>query len=276
MGSYLGFQPADPKKDFEFSLGTFVVQHLSFGEIVNTLSTLVSDLHNCSAVLEKFLLISNQDKSLMDGKHLLLSTELEYLVIVIRSIYDLLQKLSKYAAALIRNPEKPQIRGISLPDSFAKIVLDGERVRSTDEIRNKFNLPESLAKFYASKAIHFKWLREFRVAIEHHGHNPPIIFDLDDGVAVSLRDYPWNTLSVWQDNQDFIRNNHLGSLHAVFVYLISEVIETTSQYSNAFSEAILLPPAVEPGIKFYVRNYFSHHLVDLNHTMQSPWERLKL
>ncbi len=274
VSCYLGFQPANPKRDFEFNLGTFIVQHVSFPGIAGPLFTLENDIHNCCAILEKFLLISNKDKSQRDGLNLLLRTELEYLIVVIRSIYDLLQKLSKNATALVREVEEPKRRVIqNLPDSFADVVLSGDQIRSTEQIQEKFRLPVPLANFYASEANHFQWLRDLRVAIEHHGQTIHSIYDLDEGVAISVRESPWNNLPIWQEPK-LIRNEHLGSLRAVFIFLVSDVIEMTTRYANAFAASVPLPPAIEPGMKLFVRNYFSHHLVNMREAIASPWERL--
>jgi hypothetical protein len=271
---YLGFQPADPERDFEFDLGTFVVQHLSFQGITGSLFSLENDVHNCAAILEKYLLISNRDKKQRDGNNLLLRTELEYLVVVIRSFYDLLQKLSKNAAALVREVDEPRRRVIQdLPQSFADVVLQSDQPRTAEQIQEKFNLPPSLAGFYASEAEYFKWLRDLRVAIEHHGHTPSLIYDVDDGAAVNITEYPWNRISIW-NKPEFIRNEHLGSLRLVFVFLIKQAMEMTARYAHAFAESIPLPSAIEPGIKLYARDQFSHHLVNMQEIMDSPWERL--
>lgn len=273
---YMGFQPADPSKDFELPLGTFVIQHLSFPGVLGALFAIETDFHNCSAVLEKYLLVTLQDKSQRGGMSLLLRTELEYLVSTIRSIYDQMQKLSKHASALVVNLEEPGRRLIaSLPDSFSDIVLHGDQLRMVEEIRDKFRLPPALADFYASEAPYFKWLRELRVAIEHHGQTISTIFDLDEGAAISIQDNPWNSLPVW-DKKEYIRHDHLGSLHAVFVFLVAQAIEMTTRYINAFINSVnVIPQAIEPGMKVYIRNHFSHHLVALNNTIDSPWERLK-
>lgn len=274
VSCYLGFRSADPKRDFELPLGTFVVQHLSFPGVTNALSTLENDFHNCSAILEKYLLISCRDKSQRDGISLLLRTELEYLISAIRSIYDLLQKLSKHASALVREVEKPHKHMIEeLPNSFDDIVSYGDQLRSAQQIREKYRLPEPLANFYASEAPHFKWLRGLRVAIEHHGYTIDSIFDLDEGAAISIKDDSWSALTIWQE-PGYIKNEHLGSLHAVFVFLVAQAIEMTTRYVNAFAESVsVIPQAIEPGMKLYVRNYFSHHLVALKEAMESPWER---
>lgn len=206
----------------------------------------------------------------------MLRTELEYLISSIRSIYDQLQKLSKHAASLVVNLKEPDKHLIAnLPESFSDIVLQSDQIRTAQQIQEKFRLPEPLAVFYASEAPHFKWLRDIRVSIEHHGKTIDTIFDLDDGAAIDTRNDPWSNLSIWQEPK-FIRNNGLGSLHLVFCFLVDQVIEMTTQYVNAFIQSVnVIPEAIEPGMKIYVRNHFSNHLISLKRTLESPWERLQ-
>lgn len=272
VGSYLASQPANPSKDLEFPLGTFLIQHLSFRDIINLLYGLESDFHNCSSILEKYLLISLQSKEQRDGAIQLLVAELEYLVIIVRSIYDLLQKISKLAAALIRNLHEPHNRIVKeLPDSFAKVVMHGSRRRSKDEIIQQYQLPPPLAGFYVAESEHFQWLRDLRVAIEHHGKSPGLIFNIGDGIAIKSDEEPWPFLPIWRP--ELLKPNGLGSLRAVFLYLVLKALELTKQYVKAYASCIAVPPAIGPGYRFYIRDYFSHHLVSLRLTLESPWER---
>lgn len=273
---YMGFHAANPIKDFEFPLGTFVIQHLSFPGVLGALFALETDLHNICAVLEKYLLIANREKVQREGMNLLLRTELEYLISAIRSIYDQLQKLSKHAASLVVNLKEPDKKLIAkLPESFADIVLYGDQFRTVQQIQEKFRLPEPLATFYATETQYFAWLREIRVSIEHHGKTIDTIFDLDEGASINIINKPWSVLPLWNELEN-IRNNDFGSLHAVFCYLVNQVVEMTTRYSEAFARSVdELPIAVEPGLKMYVRNHFSHHLVSIKETIKFPWERLK-
>lgn len=271
-GGYLASKSANPSKDLEFPLGTFIIQHLSFRGIINLLYGVESDFHNCSSILEKYLLISLQSKEQRDGAIQLFVAELEYLVIIIRSIYDLLQKISKLAAALVRNLDEPHNRIVEeLPDSFAKVVMHGSHRRSKGELIERYRLPPPLAEFYIAESEYFQWLRDLRVAIEHHGKSPGLIFNIEDGIAIKYEEAPWSFLPIWRP--ELLRPNGLGSLRAVFLYLVSEALGLTTRYVKAYASCIAVPPAIGPGYKFYIRDYFSHHLVSLRSSLESPWER---
>ncbi|MBW1728499.1 MAG: hypothetical protein JRI96_17205 [Deltaproteobacteria bacterium] len=273
VGSYFAARPANPEKDLEFPLGTFIAQHLSFPDVASSLEALESDFHNCSAILEKYLLISRRPKEMREGASQLAPAELEYLVIINRSLYDLLQKLSKRATALVRSSFEPHDKIMEdLPDSFARVVLDGSCRRSEQKLTHRYRLPAPLAQFYLMEAEHFQKLRDLRVAIEHHGRSLGPIFDLDEGMAVAVDEEPWSNLSIW--GTQLIRGNRLGSLRAVFVYLILEALEMTTRYAKAYASCVAIPPAIGPGYRLYLRDYYSHHLVSLRATLESPWERV--
>jgi hypothetical protein len=272
VGAYLAARPAVPGKDLDFPLGTFLTQHLSLPDVATSLDALESDFHNCSAVLEKYLLISLQPREKRDGASQLLAVELEYLITVIRSIYDLLQRLSKRATSLLKSVHEPHERIVDeLPESFAKVALHGSHPRSEEDLVKRFRLPIPLAKFYIAETEHFQRLRDLRVSIEHHGQSVGPIFDLDEGMAIAVDVEPWRSLPIWCP--ELIRNQRLGSLRAVFAFLISQALEMTTRYAVAFASSVTLPLAIGPGYRLYLRDYFSHHLVSLTATIRSPWER---
>jgi len=272
VGGYLASEPEHPEQDLIFPLGTFIIQHLSFRKLINILHGLESDFHNFSSILEKYLLISLRPKEQRDGAGQLLAAELEYLIVCIRSMYDLLQKISKSAAALIRDIHEPHDRIVmDLPDSFAKIVMHGSHRRSKDELVEHYQLPPPLAEFYFKESEHFLWLRELRVAIEHHGKSPGMIFDIEDGMAIKADEKPWPFLPIWKPK--LLGAKELGSLRAVFLYLVSQALELTTRYTRTYLSCIAVPPAIGHGYNFYVRDYFSHHLVSLTASLKHPWER---
>ena len=120
----------------------------------------------------------------------LISSELEYIIIVIRSVYDLLQKLSKQCARLVHSTKNERLIN-ELPDSFANVVMSGSETLCEKDIMEKYGLPAQLAEFYAGEAQRFKILRDLRVSIEHHGKSVTTIFDDADGMAVKIDEDPW-------------------------------------------------------------------------------------
>ena len=115
-----------------------------------------------------------------------------------------------------RRPEAKLIQ--ELPDSFARVVLDGDRPRSADEIAQRFGLPSPLAKFYANDSEFFRTLRDLRVGIEHYGNQLPTIFSLDDCLAVPVGEHPWSELGVWDEQELKIRESFRVAAHRLRLF----------------------------------------------------------
>src|SRR5206468_10520090 len=109
-----------------------------------------SDVHHCAAVLEKYEIISSQRDSGMHRASALAATELEYLVFLVRSMYDILQKLVLQVTRRMVYLDTKERAVQELPRSFREIVCKKETVLSADEIQTRYGLPVPLAQWYAS------------------------------------------------------------------------------------------------------------------------------
>jgi len=189
-------------------------------------------------------------------------------------MYDCLQKVSKQLAAVAKSPIPPYEYIIdSLPDSFAKTVIDGKshHLRSEDELMERFRLPSPIARFYHEEGPLFQIVRDLRIGIEHHGLTPELIVNLDEGMAVLTDVEPWSSLGIWQQNT--LINNNCGSLRALFLFLAEHIISTTTRFAHAYASCIGVPAAICPGWQLYMRDHCSHHLTALQSDMTNPWER---
>src|SRR5438094_453823 len=83
-GSYVASGVADAAIDFEFALGTLVVQYLSFVEVLGQLDKLQNDVHRCAAILEKYHLLWTTRVGGKRSASLLIQSELEYLLFLLR------------------------------------------------------------------------------------------------------------------------------------------------------------------------------------------------
>jgi hypothetical protein len=271
VSSYLATRPANPSTDYPFMLGTFVAQHLSFQGVAGALSRIEADIYQFCAVLEKYHLIAEHSRK-RQFVELLYASELEYLVVLVRSVYDLLQKLSKHAAALVHSLDAPRRRLIAdLPDRFSQIVLHGDQPVTAEGITKKFGLPGPLAKFYEAESARFQILRDLRDSIEHHGETIPTIFQLEEGAAVSTSEPPWSSFPIWKP--ELLHKNNLGSLRLLFAHLIAEALEMTARYTAAYATCVAIPGALSDGIHLFLRHPFSHHLISLDRVLREPWER---
>ncbi len=271
VGSYLARDAVEPHRDFPFALGTFVVRHISFPRVVEALDRLQGDVCRFAEVLAKYDLIAahRSHKTFAVGQ--LLSSELEYLLLVIRSSYDLLQKVAKAASEVVKSVEDPGSRLISdLPDSFRKVVMSHGQVRTQQEIESRFNLPPELAAFYAEEAPVFERLRTLRDSIAHHGASPPTIFETADGAAILIADEPWSHFDIWSERRG--ASGQLGSARALFAHLVQHTLGMTARYVDAYSACIGVLPDMTDELHYFIRHPLGHRLVDLEALITSPWE----
>ena len=162
-GMYISTSAEDPTRDIELPFATLVTQRMSFPGTHGPLSRIVDDVQNFACVLEKYHIIAARRAAHHNDASYLLSTEVEYLVVVARSLYDLLQLFAKNSTSLVRNQEDP---GMSLcpalPDSFADMCIRAEAPRTVVDLVSAYQLTPTMAQFYAEEAAYFLAVRSLR------------------------------------------------------------------------------------------------------------------
>ncbi len=271
QGAYLARAPADPARDFEFFLGTWVIQHMSYAKVVGRFLAIQKTIQHFTTCLEKYERFSTSSSD-GQGPALLVESELGHLVILVRRFYDLLQRLAKDAGAIVKDARDDSRRLFNnLPDSFADICLEGNQARTARDIEKRWSLTPQLAEFYSGEAAHFLRVRSIRVAIEHHGKSPGMVFCHPEGMAVSLRDSPWPDLPIW--NEANVRPNNLGSARALFAYLVADALDLASRFARSYGSTIATPPAIAEGLVCYLRGPFTQRIVSLSQVIEQPWGR---
>lgn len=268
-GSYYSRAPADPCRDLFLPLSTVTAMHLSFPGVYPPVSAIEADLHHFCSLLETYRILTAHPPH--DGLADLLLAQFEALVLLIRQVFDHLQKVAQRLCRSVVDPEARTSRIIGdLPDSFARVVLHGDDLRSSQEIGEKFRLPEPISQFYEKHAARFRALRDLRVAIEHHGVTPEAIFLLEQGAGVIGEDYPWANLGQWPAS---FSHGKFVSLRGVSNHLIDYTLNMLLEFSVAFPSRIMVPPALSPGVQVFLRNPHGAHLVQLPAVLAAPWEQ---
>jgi hypothetical protein len=272
FGGYISPDPADAIRDFELPLATVITQHLSFPELLGRLYQLESDVHHCASVLEKYHLISarRMEKPLHAG--VLITSELEYLILLLRSLYDVLQYIVCGVAKRLLVPD-PFPRGAKqLPGSFAEVVLQGDTPRTADEIAKRYCLPGPLADWYSAETPFFERLRGLRDGIAHHGRSVSTVFELPPGLAVNPSDPPWNDFDLWSAGD--LHEGRFAPLRLLFASFILHAISTTNRFAQVLRDSVPLPPAVGEGLRSFVRSPYGHWLAQIHNIRVQPWEGL--
>lgn len=268
-GSYLATGPVDPARDLEFPLGTLVTRYLSFLDLLEPIGKLDDALRRCAAILEKYHLLWHQRGTYHGSASLLIESELEYLLLILRSFYDLLQQLVRRVMRRFVYRDQTRGRVKDLPRSFADVVMRGEKTASEDELQARYGLPEALAQWYADEAHFFAELRTLRDGIAHHGRRLPTIFEVEWGFAIDPSQLPWSRFDLWPIEQR--REGKLGALRSVFAGFIVHTMHASTRLATIFPRLFDLPVPVTE-LSYVVRSPFGSWLVDLNGIREQPWE----
>jgi hypothetical protein len=203
-------------------------------------------------------------------------TELEYIVILTRSVFDLLQEmisiLWRDRVKLLDDAAEARRRSRSLPETFSKLVLEDKReLRTASEIRERFGLPEPLAERYASIAPFFSRLRDTRDAIVHSGSESGHLFDTERGFCVDPTTPPFSFFEEWR--QEHRHNENLVSVLPWVAHVILGTIDACNGLVDTFASVIKFPPEIAPGYGVYVRGPHSDALREVLRvdTGGAPW-----
>lgn len=270
-GFYFAEEPAWEDDGHLLFLNT-VVKHLYYPDVAKFTLFLLDDLFNLSASVAKLDLMYTAWRAAPESiDRRFVGTELEYLFGTSRAMFDLLHKVVVGFLRRFRYLDEGRAPVQQPPEnSFAKVVLQGDYNRSADEIAAKWNLPEPLAAFYAEQAEFFRWVRDFRVAVTHHGKGPSPIFITDRGLAVSTRDYPFDALEIWCD-ANLQQPNALGSVRSLVGYLISGTLVALETFAHVLAK-VQLPPDIAPGYRVWVRGPNLNRLKEMQAWIdEDPW-----
>lgn len=280
--TWFRFQPSDimesdyfsktPAKgeDVYFNYVDFLMQRCRNAKALNLWSAVRSDIHNLGTCFRKLELYHEKRKDLSCDTRRFVITEIEYIVGVCRSLYDLQQRIAKELWNSVDLFDKT-VRKQSLPSSFADIALVGDAPRSVDELISKYGLSPKLASYYAEEADFFKNLRKFRNDIEHSGLTPELVFATPKGFAVNADSKSFVPFAIiWKE--DTFLPNRLAPLKPVIAYMVKETLYSMGRFVVALSQQIQFPEEIAPGYKIFMRGRYTDRLLKLNEYIESdPW-----
>ncbi|AFK19205.2 hypothetical protein E6P09_10520 [Haloferax mediterranei ATCC 33500] len=263
-GVYFGKEPANPETDLNNTFVELYYQRLSFPHIAGLVPSLLDDLRNLATVLSKMAHYQSNIPSGSWAIQRFIQTELEYLFLQSRSIYDGLQFIIANTWKMIYSVEEEDDFSAQLPtSSFRKMALIGEDQEpiSADSLVKKYGIPESLAEFYSNEAPIFSKIRDFRDSIVHHGDSPETIFITEDGLAVDTTAEPYCKFDIWENNQ--LLENELAPLWPFVAYVVKQTVTALDRFlSGLLAKPLHLPYKLAEGYDVYMRG---PHITNLNH-----------
>lgn len=270
-GSYFAHEPENPEIDIYLPLLELITQHITSAKLINLVQTIVSDVINFGASLEKYLIIVQHSRGKL-GASTLISTELEFLFNNVRSLYDQLQKIIKDIWDKIELIDVA-VKRQQLPKSFRDVALYGsqDNIRTADEIVKKYGLPEPIAKFYVSESEFFKLCRVIRVDIVHNGKSfsDGPIFPLENGFAVDVTEFPYSNFNIWEP--EHLQNEKLGSVQVLIAHIVYKTIAATTSFAEALASCVRLPEPIGADWHVFIRHPYLAHLQNINKFIDVPW-----
>jgi hypothetical protein len=262
-----------PEKDTDIYLDflNFMTQRACWTDAMPFIDGIRNDIHNLGASLGKIDLFHHvsSDKSIEVARFV--STELEYIFGVCRSLFDLLQEVIATLWQRIDLLDK-SIKKRELPKSFGRVVLRDERLMTVKAIQTQLRVPAELAAFYYRHGPFFQMLRQYRNNVVHSGKDFNSIFVTEKGFAVSANVDPFASFGVWKE--EHMLPNRLASLRPIIAHVITETLTACEDFARMIQKIIQFPPEIAPGFKLFIRGYHNHQLLAMKDvlTNSSWWE----
>jgi hypothetical protein len=253
-GSYVA-ETAAHENDLIIPFVETMWQRASWPEVAPRVSAISADFENFATSIEKLTHFFRHRDARGFSATQFVKTELEYMFIISRSIFDLLQEaLAEIWNTRIRlldaaaDARKKQNR---LHDTFSKVVLAGDAVRTRDELIGKYAIGKVLADAYVSIAPFFVQVRKFRDDIVHLGKDPHFVFSTERGFCIPKSAYGFGALPFWRP--EHYDNPNIVSLLPLLAHLVIGTIDACNSLVQAFAAEIELPAPIAPERRVFVR-----------------------
>lgn len=250
-------------RDIYFPFLHAYTQRASWPDLMGILSNIEDDLRNLATSMAKLGLYQYLATSSSFDTRRFVVSELEYILTVCRSLYDLLQYIAKksWEKVELKDRDKSQ-----LPSSFADIALHGESPIDANDLEESYGLSPTLAQFYEDEAEEFAKIRELRDDIVHHGRTFELIFTTEDGHAVQASSEPFDSFEIW--DEDDLMENDIAPLWPFIAHLIHHSITAMHRFQEALFTEISFPPKIAPEYNVYMIGEYIHNLGRLDTLME--------
>ncbi len=247
---YFSKEPAE-LEDVYIDFVNLIMKRAYFKDVAHFENGIVEDIKNLATSIIKinfFHDVWRHDNKKIDKRFV--TTELEYIFKVCRSLFDLLQEVISKIWARFRYLD-PNLKAKSLQSTFSKMVLKENKLSTSEEIEERYSLPPELADFYHRNGKFFQWLRAYRDKISHGGNNIESLYILDEGFAVSTEVEPFDGLEIWEKTE--LKANKLGSVRALVSYTVLNTLHALEDFSMVIQSIMQLPQDIAPDHRVFIR-----------------------
>jgi hypothetical protein len=275
-GDYVAVTPAKAT-DLYIPFVNLMWQHASWPEVSRLISAISDDFHNMGTSIAKMRHFFDCQNRLRPGEaRRFAATELEYIVILSRTVFDLLQeiisKIWNTRIRLLDEKAEAHRRSHPLPDRFSKLTLyEKRRPKTVDEIQEQYQLPTPLTAIYAQSAPFFFQLRDIRDRIVHGGRSFGTIFDTERGFCVDPKIAPFNSFEGWRSEHYY--NENIASILPWIANIILQTIGACNALTDKLASIITLPPKIAPNHLVFVRGPHNESLMEVLRVQSggAPW-----
>lgn len=227
----------------------------------------MSDLHNLGACLTKIDVLFNYSEGRKLDSARLAGTELKYLFLLCRSIFDLIQEV---ISVLWKKVVFSGTKTKNLPRTFRKMVLHARSPMNTTQIARQHGVPASLASYYHQQAEFFLWLRDYRDQILHSGKGFDLVFVTQSGFGVPTDRFPFDSMPIWNDSNT--KSNNIGSFVSVAHHLVRKVLRALDDLADVLPQVVQFPPDLAPRVRVFLTGDHVPQLVALLQERLHPWQ----
>lgn len=242
--------------DFAFAFLNFMAQSANSMNVSREFLAVQDDYFNLAASFEKIHLIHSVGSS-HDGSSRLVSTEIEYLLTVCRSIFDLIQEIISKIWSDIK-PLDATVKKKKLPETFSGMTRYSDKPMTAEEIALKRQVPAPLAECYARHSGVFQLIRAFRDSIIHGGHKMQIIYRGEREFLIEKNLGPFRNLDIWEPAE--VEENEIVPLVPALSMVVHSTIVACEDFASVLSQIVRFPPHTVPGMVMFMRGYHNNRL----------------
>lgn len=244
-------------------------QQASWPKVSRTILRVVDDFHLLATSAAKlhhfFAARDNIDNALISS---FVTTELEYIITVARSVFDLLQEA---VAAIwndqidLRDPAQQAIKNRhKLLNTFTQTALvKGSAARPAAELMAKYAISSALAEQYHRVAPFYLSLLKSRDNIIHYGGSVGTVFVTEKGFCVDPSAKTFTDFE-WKPEHNY--NEKLVSLLPWIAHIICGTIQACNDVMGAFISDLSMPAEIAPGYSIFIRDPANRALIQLLNT----------
>ena len=273
-GIYLAREEARAD-DIYFPFASFVWQRASWAEVRHWYRAIIEDVHQLAASIAKidfFWAMRERAPGGGLGIRRFVSSELEYLLTVCRSVFDELQEVvgAIWGRVRLLDQEQQRRKG-QLRSSFADMVIVNGELMTAEQIAERRRIPPPLAAAYASAGSFLVLLRGLRDGIIHHGKDAPVVGAAERGFVVLKNEKAFASLPIWNDEHSL--NEHAVSLRPALAYVAVTTLHTCNTFADILGQLFEFPRDLAPDHRLFIRSVHGGALIAAQDILQgaSPW-----